>query len=1020
MSQTPVIPEENNEEIKTPARRRARKQSAESAEAVSAEEKKPVRRTRKSASAEVSGETVEKKPRRRTVKKSAENISPDAEDSAPASEEKPTRKSRARKSATPPEPEVKQVISAVEETVHLGSALILDDILPPTSITSISAAEEAAGVETPAKPAAIKKRRSRKAAVQETESPSAQENSASTPELPAAQPSPEVPEESETAPAVKKPRRTRRSAPSGDTPQVSAEEVHEAEEVLHLGSALVLDDILPPSSATPDVPDEENFEIPAAPVRPRRPRRTAKERSQTSQVSPEPGNESVPAQEAVLDDDLGNRADFAPEKNDTGTEQTWIDDGIVTHILPYPGDFSDDLRSHRRTRRNRKNRDAQPDFNGSPYLPASYQQGFYDQPQALTAESPFNNRKQRNNRKNRRPQGVPALPDDFDFNAAMLNDSVLGVALGRNEEDFIPEDDGPQPALPGQPVALPQSARELAEEDLAALDAAVNGNRIDTPPAGLQKESRPARKNKKSLKEEKNAREDKARTDRKNEISAEAETAPRAKRVLYISVVPDEQVEVVITEDGQVTEYFVEMAHQVKIRGNIYKGVINNIDTNLQAAFVNFGNGKNGFLQIDEVHPEYYLVPHDPAHGPKYPPIQKVLKVGQEVLVQVVKEPAGTKGAFLTTWISIAGRFLVLTPGQEQIGVSRKVEDPEERARLKDLLNGIQPGENMGVIIRTASEGASKTSIQQDLQYLKKLWKDIQKKAPAEKSPSLIYQEADLATRSVRDYLSEDIVEIWTDDEATKTRVEDIAGLIFPDRAGDIVKLHKDQRQTLWERFNLLKQLETVTSREVILPSGGRLVFDQTEALMAIDINSGKTQGKTNFEAMVFRTNMEAAEAIARHLRLRDIGGQVVIDFIEMRDKNHCREVERTIRNAMRKDRARHDVGHMSSFGLLELVRQRTGTSAISISCEPCPHCHGTGVRRNMEWQSLQALRDLQSKLCKSLDSGKGRKNEKSSDPATFFYESDAELALYLLNRKRDRIAALEEKFGVHIEIRLK
>ena len=250
--------------------------------------------------------------------------------------------------------------------------------------------------------------------------------------------------------------------------------------------------------------------------------------------------------------------------------------------------------------------------------------------------------------------------------------------------------------------------------------------------------------------------------------------------------------------------------------------------------------------------------------------------------------------------------------------------------------------------------------------------------------------------------------------------MEEIAALIFPDRAGDIVKLHKDQRQSMWERFNLLRQLETVTSREVVLPSGGRLVFDQTEALMAIDINSGKTQGKTNFEAMVFRTNMEAAEAIARHLRLRDIGGQVVIDFIEMRDKNHCREVERTLRNAMRKDRARHDVGHMSSFGLLELVRQRTGTSAISISCEPCPHCHGTGVRRNMEWQSLQALRDLQSKLCRSLDNAKGKKNEKPSEPSTFIYESDTELALYLLNRKRDRIAALEEKYGAHIEIRLK
>ena len=602
----------------------------------------------------------------------------------------------------------------------------------------------------------------------------------------------------------------------------------------------------------------------------------------------------------------------------------------------------------------------------------------------------------------------------------MLNDSVLGTVLAPKEEDFIHEDDGPQPVLSDQPVAMSFASGDMAEEDLEALDAAVNGNRIDAPSRPQPKEERKNKKGKKN-KEEKPAREEKKAKEKPE--AAPAEAAPKTKRVLYISVVPDEQVEVVITEDGLVTEYFVEMAHQVKIRGNIYKGVINNIDTNLQAAFVNFGNGKNGFLQIDEVHPEYYLVPHDPAHGPKYPPIQKVLKVGQEVLVQVVKEPAGTKGAFLTTWISIAGRFLALTPGQEQIGVSRKVEDPEERARLKELLNDIQPGENMGVIIRTASEGVNKDSIQQDLQFLKTLWKDIQKKAPVEKSPSLIYQEADLAARSVRDYLSDDIEEIWTDDEATKARVEEIASVIFPERASSLVKLHKEQRQTLWERFGLLKQLETVTSREVVLPSGGRLVFDQTEALMAIDINSGKTQGKTNFEAMVFRTNMEAAEAIARHLRLRDIGGQVVIDFIEMRDKNHCREVERTIRNAMRKDRARHDVGHMSSFGLLELVRQRTGTSAISITTEPCPHCHGTGVRRNMEWQALQAMRDLQAKLCKSLDASKGKKGDQKADKpenSTFVYESDAELALYILNRKRDRIAALEEKFGVHIEIRLK
>ncbi len=1007
MSQNPVLTEENTEEIKAAKPRRTRKAAATDAPA---EEKKTVRRTRKKADAEepsAEGETEEKKPRRRTTKKAAEATT-DAGENEAAGQQGTQRKTRTRR--TPRKSASEEAGTTAEENarndaekedvIHLGSALVLDDVIPPSSVTSAPVDSE--DVDEPKKT-----RRTRKRAVKSEEKAAAenvQEHSV------------EEEKDGKAAPAAAgKKRRTRRASrkTAPEVAETSAGEYARSdageENVIHLGSALVLDDMLPPSSVTSE--GTENTLSPDDTASAADKKRSER-RARPAVESLQPEAETAAGQPSD-DDDIGNRSDAAGEAEEKQSEQPWFDDGIVTNILPYPGEFSEDGRPHSRSRRNRRNRDAQPVSNASPYLSGSYSQGFYDQPQAMVSDTPFGNRKNRNNRKNRRnTQPVPVIPEDFDFNAAMLNDSVLGVALGRREEEFIPEDDGPQPALPGQPVALPLSSGEMAEEDLAALDAAVNGNRIDLPAPSSQKEGRQNRKNKKQ-------KEERAPAVR-NEKKAEAEEAAHPRRVLYVSVVPDEQVEVVITEDGQVTEYFVEMAHQVKIRGNIYKGVINNIDTNLQAAFVNFGNGKNGFLQIDEVHPEYYLVPHDASHGPKYPPIQKVLKVGQEVLVQVVKEPSGSKGAFLTTWISIAGRFLVLTPGQEQIGVSRKVEDPEERARLKDLLNGIQPGENMGVIIRTASEGASKASIQQDLQYLKKLWKDIQKKAPTEKSPSLIYQEADLATRSVRDYLSEDIVEIWTDDEATKARVEDIARLIFPDRAGEIVKLHKDQRQSLWERFNLLKQLETVTSREVVLPSGGRLVFDQTEALMAIDINSGKTQGKTNFEAMVFRTNMEAAEAIARHLRLRDIGGQVVIDFIEMRDKNHCREVERTLRNAMRKDRARHDVGHMSSFGLLELVRQRTGTSAISISCEPCPYCHGTGVRRNMEWQSLQALRDLQSKLCRSLDNGKNRKNDKASEPSTFIYESDTELALYLLNRKRDRIAALEEKYGVHIEIRLK
>ncbi len=476
-----------------------------------------------------------------------------------------------------------------------------------------------------------------------------------------------------------------------------------------------------------------------------------------------------------------------------------------------------------------------------------------------------------------------------------------------------------------------------------------------------------------------------------------------SKRRMFISVLPGEEVEVALVQDGQVLEYYLDMLHQRKLKGNIYKGIIHNIDTNLQAAFVSYGAGKNGFLQIDEVHPEYWLTYYEPSKGKKFPPIQKVLKPGQEVLVQVVKEPTGNKGAFLTTWLSLAGRFLVLTPGQEQIGVSRKVEDEDERARLREMMNGIDPGQGLGVIVRTVSAGTTKTTLKNDLQYLKRVWRDIRKKGTEATAPALIYQEPGLSERAVRDYLTEDVSEIWVDNDEVAQSVRETVGMLFP-RKKDLVRLHTEARTTMWERFNLQRQLEQIYSREVLLPSGGRLVFDQTEALMAIDINSGKISGKGNFEAMAHKTNMEAAEAIARHLKLRDIGGQVVIDFIEMRDKKHVAEVEKTLRTAMKNDRARHDVAHMSPFGLLELVRQRTGSSALANSLEPCPSCGGTGMRRNIEWQALQALREL-------------RRMMSAETKDICIYTTAAELALYLLNHKRDSLREIERDYGKCLEI---
>lgn len=478
----------------------------------------------------------------------------------------------------------------------------------------------------------------------------------------------------------------------------------------------------------------------------------------------------------------------------------------------------------------------------------------------------------------------------------------------------------------------------------------------------------------------------------------------KRRQKMFISILPGEQVEAAIAVDGTIQEYYVEMLHQAKTKGNIYKGTINNIDPNLQAAFVNYGAERNGFLQIDEVHPEYYVDQLVPKKGFKYPPIQKILKPGQEVLIQVVKEPTGKKGAFVTTYLSLPGRYFVLTIGRQQVGISRKIEDDKERAKLKSVVEAPNLGEGIGVIVRTAALGVSKTMLSKDLKFLKRLWADVRKKAIAQKAPCRAYQEMDLASRAIRDYMNSDTGEIWVDHKETAENLKEMVSLVFP-RRPNLVKLHTDPDKSLWERFNLAKKIESIYGREVELPSGGRLVFDATEALTAVDINSGRIAGKKNFRDMALRTNMEAAEEIARQLVLRDIGGQVVIDFIEMKDKNHVREVEKTLRQAVKSDRARTDVGRMSRFGLLEMVRQRLGSSALAVSTEPCPCCGGTGMRRNLEWQALQALKSIDQQL----------RRRKNGDPVKC--ECNAELLAYMANHKREQISIMEKDFNASIEL---
>jgi len=490
-----------------------------------------------------------------------------------------------------------------------------------------------------------------------------------------------------------------------------------------------------------------------------------------------------------------------------------------------------------------------------------------------------------------------------------------------------------------------------------------------------------------------------------DEAPAVKTAADKKKRQkMFIGVLPGELVEVVLTDDGAVQEYYVEMLHQAKTRGNIYKGYIHNIDAALQAAFINYGAERNGFLQIDEVHPEYYQGAYPLKKGQRFPLMQKVLKPGQEVIVQVVKEPTGKKGAFVTSYLSLPGRYFVYTLGRDQQGVSRKIEDEKERERLKSCIDQISPPEGVGLIVRTAGIGRAKTELVRDYKILNRLWGEIRKKAQTEKAPALVYKEMELSVRAARDYLTQEVSEVWVDDAETYEQIRDYVALAFP-KSPNMVKLHAEHDRTLWERFGLTRQVEQIYSREVTLPSGGRLVFDHTEALTSVDVNSGKIGGEQSFAKMALKTNTEAAIETARQLKLRDIGGQIVIDFIEMKDSKHLREVEKAMRQVLKSDRARTDVSGISPFGLMELVRQRLGSSAISVSTEPCPCCGGTGIRRNLEWQALQAMKAIHRLL------------RRPGCPVPLQFPVGQELAIYMLNNKRELLTEMGARVDNRVEI---
>jgi len=478
-------------------------------------------------------------------------------------------------------------------------------------------------------------------------------------------------------------------------------------------------------------------------------------------------------------------------------------------------------------------------------------------------------------------------------------------------------------------------------------------------------------------------------------------------KTMLINVTHAEESRVGIVADGVLASFEIETFSRQHLKGNIYKGVVHRIHPALEAAFVDIGAERDAFLPLDEVC--FRNLPTPPprdtsngADGRRRPRIKEVLKPGEEVLVQIVKEEFASKPPTLSTFYSLPGRYLVLLPGSDEAGISRRIEGTE-RARIRELIEKLQPPQGFGIIVRTAAgfdEGSRE--LHRDLSYLLRLWETIKQAAASKRAPALVYREHDLVLRNIRDYFTPDIDEIYIDNEEVCQRAREFLRDVMPGKE-HVLHLYQGD-QPIFSHFNVETQIESIYKRRVPLPSGGSIVIDGTEALTAIDVNSGRSIRGANQEETAFRTNVEAATEIARQLRLRDLGGLIVIDFIDMRNQQHAAEVERTLREAMRQDKARHDIGRISHFGLLEVSRQRLRPAAAATSYTACPMCEGHGLVRTTESAALVALRKVHNRIAQG-------------DVTTLRVSLPPEVAVYLLNQKRDDLAQLERRYATRIQV---
>ncbi|HMK55589.1 MAG TPA: Rne/Rng family ribonuclease [Dissulfurispiraceae bacterium] len=548
----------------------------------------------------------------------------------------------------------------------------------------------------------------------------------------------------------------------------------------------------------------------------------------------------------------------------------------------------------------------------------------------------------------------------------------------------IPE--GDNPSAQSQQSLTVEHAETLPSPEVSA----VNGGE-ESVPTGKGKSRRRRRRPRKGKRAD-------GQEPGEAEAGAERKQKDRTRRILINARYPDEK-RVAIIEGDELNDFYVEVASREHLKGNIYKGTVTSLMPGLQAAFVDFGHKKHGFLQYREVMPELMQSKEEPQEGKQ---AQKGLVKGQEILVQVEKDEYGTKGASLTTYISIAGRYIVMMPGQKRIGISRKIECREDRDRLKETFNALKLPKDTGFILRTACGDSMDKELGLDLKYLTKMWERIKADAAKASAPALIYKEQDIAMRTVRDYLTSDVAEVLIDDAPTYTATKAFLRRIMPWRKVNVVN-YKDKKP-LFGLYNLEAQIASLSHREVRLPSKGYLVFDRTEALTAIDVNSGRSRKEENIESTALTTNLEAADEIARQLRLRDIGGLVVVDFIDMESSKNRRLVETRIHETLSSDKANTEIAGLSKFCMLEMSRERIRPAYSETISRKCPLCDGRGAVHSDDFVALGAVREIHELAA-------------TGEWSEIVCSMSVKSANILLNARRRELAMLEKEYDISITV---